>query len=58
MVYLDTKTDIKFTNYVKMSTLKKLYATKYMDILNKRTPMFSENIIHKDVNMENIFKLA
>lgn len=58
MVYLDTKTDIKFTNYVKMSTLKKLYAMKYMDILNRRTPMFSENIIHKDVNMENIFKLA
>lgn len=41
-----------------MSTLGKLYATKYMDILNRRTPMFSENIIHKDVNMENIFKLA
>lgn len=58
MVYLDTRIDTKFTNYVKMSTLGKLYATKYMDILNRRTPMFSENIIHKDVNIENIFKLA
>lgn len=57
MVYLDTKIDTKFTNYVKMSTLGKLYATISIWIY-KRTPMFSEKIIYKAVNIENIFKLA
>lgn len=57
MVYLDTKIDTKFTNYVKMSTLGKLYVTISIWIY-KRTPMFSEKIIYTDVNIENIFKLA